>query len=234
VPSTKSRHGRRAAHSDCRDAEARCRCHAQQSRPGGPSSDATVVARQQRLGGDFALRGGSLVLTEGMPVIELLPRYPTLLGEEGQLHVEQFARNICNIHFSSSDRTVADAWARYWRQNWRISACEPEPIDALVPIENGDEEEVPSETRRGRPPPTVAQIRRDLMEAIDQLGGELRDRQHRIEIDTYDPTSDEVRLGLASRVFRLFHRIAGAPELWTNEMGPHVLRSMIDARIVIA
>src|SRR5204863_302436 len=75
---------------------------------------------------------------------------------------------------------------------------------------------------------------RGFVEAIDELGNELRDRQHRVEIDNYEPTADEVKLGLASRTFRLLRHLAADPDLWTNEMGPHVLRSMIDARIIIA
>jgi len=176
-----------------------------------------------------------LFLVEGMAVVDLLPGYPVDLSEEDQRHVEQWARNTWNIHWMTSDRTVADAWAKhFWRQNWRISACDPEPAES-PPLDEADEDAVePSEAGRGRREMTVAEIQRGFVAAVDTLGTELRSHQQRVEIDTYDATTDEVKFGLASRVFRLLRHVAADPDLWTNKLGPHVMRSMIDARIIIA
>lgn len=135
----------------------------------------------------------------------------------------------------TSDRTVADAWAKhFWRQNWRVSACDPEPTVTPPLDESGDDEAEPSEEGRGRRETTVAEIQRGFVAAVDALGTELRAHQYRVEIDTYEATTDEVKLGLASRVFRLLRHVAADPDLWTNTLGPHVIRSMTDARIIIA
>ena len=53
-------------------------------------------------------------------------------------------------------------------------------------------------------------------------------------LDTHESTADEVKLGLASRQFRLLRHLVADPSLWTNEMAPHLLRSMIDLRIIVA
>jgi Family of unknown function (DUF5677) len=182
-----------------------------------------------------AFKHEKIVLQRGMEVIDLLPKYPTGLNEEEQLHVEQWNRNMWNVHQMTSDRTIANAWVtHFWKQNWRISACTPEPNVPLPLAEADAGEDPPSEEGRGHRQPTVAETQRGFVEAIDALGRELRAAQQRVDIDVYRPTPDEVKLGLASRMFRLLRHVASDPDLWTNEMGPHALRPMIDARITIA
>jgi hypothetical protein len=196
---------------------------------GRPSSQARTIPVAR------AFKYDKLVLTRDLEVVGLLPKYPTELTVEEQLHVEQWNRTMWNILQSTSDRTVADPWVQhFWRQNWRVSACEPEPTDASTweQLDEPDEERVVENP--GPRPPTVGEVRRGFIEAIDALGQRLREHQFRIEIDTYEPTSDEVKLGLASRLYRLLRRFAADPDLWTNEMGPHILRSIIDARIIVA
>ena len=177
---------------------------------------------------------GRLHLLRDMEIVELLPKYPGGLSEEDQLHVEQWGRATFNIVGMTSDRTVTDAWCRYfWRQSWKISACEPEPD--FAPPE--DDTEISTEAiaqDRISPEPTVSQLQVALVEAINALGEDLRALQRRVEVDLYNPTPDEVKLGLASRMFRLLRQLAVDVDLWTNEMGPHVLRSMIDSRITVA
>jgi hypothetical protein len=170
-------------------------------------------------------------------MLDLLPRYPTGLNEEEQLEVEQWTRATWQAHWVSSDRSVADAWAKhFWRRNWQVSACDPQLTEPPPPLDEPDEDadQTPSEVGRGQREPTIAEIRRAFLNAIDALGDELREHQHQVEMDIYDPTADEVRLGLASRVFRLLRHFASNPDHWTNTLGPHLLRSMIDARIIIA
>jgi Family of unknown function (DUF5677) len=178
---------------------------------------------------------GKLHFADGRDIVELLRKYPTYLDREHQLRVEQWARATWNAFGMMFKREVAEAWCRhFWEQNWKISSCDPEPEASPPPTEDEAPEERPSEADRGRRPPTVSEVQRGFVQAVDTLGDALRQEQHRIEIDLYDRTPDEVKLGLASRMFRLLRHFAADPDLWTNEMGPHVFRSLIDARIVVA
>jgi hypothetical protein len=112
----------------------------------------------------------------------------------------------------------------FWRQNWRISACDPEPAVSPPLGEGGEDAVEPSEEGRERREATVPGIQRGFVAAVDALGTELRKHEQRVEIDTYEPTTDEVKLGLGSRMFRLLRHVAADPDLWTNKLGPHVIR----------
>jgi len=196
---------------------------------GRPSSQVRMIPVAR------AFKHGKLFLAQGMEVVELLPKYPTGLTEDEQLHVEQWNRTTWNIQLMTSDRSVADPWVRhFWRQNWRVSSCDPAPLNAtdVAQLEESDDQPVVEST--GPEPPTLGEVRRGFIEAIDELGKHLREYQLRADIDIYEPTSDEVKFGLASRMYRLLRRFAADPDLWTNDMGPHILRSMIDARIIAA
>jgi hypothetical protein len=196
---------------------------------GRPSSQVRMIPVAR------GFKHGKIFLTRGMEVVDLLSKYPTGLNEEDQLHVEQWNRNMWNIHQATSDPTIARAWVRhFWKQNWQISACAPAPSVPPPLDETEPEEGVPSEEGRGRRQPTVAEMQQGFVRAINGLGKDLRAVQRRAEIDIYNPTPDEVKLGLASRMFRLLRHLAFDPDLWTNEMGPHALRPMIDARIITA
>lgn len=199
--------------------------------PGGRASSQLRLLPIARL-----LKHGRMHFAADLPTIDLLPQYPNGLTHDEQLQVEQWARATWNAVASLGDRDVGRGWAMYfWRQNWRISACERTPGNAGEDLADEDDDySLPTDS--GQPPPatTVYEARNGFLTAIDALGADLRDVQRRLDIDLYQPTADEVKLGLASRMFRLLRHLVASPRLWTNELGPHVLRSMVDARIIIA
>jgi hypothetical protein len=197
---------------------------------GRPSSQVRMIPTAR------GFKHGRIFLVRGMEVIDLLPGYPADLTTEEQLHVEQWNRATSGARLAAEDSTHADAWAKhFWRQNWRISRCDPTPTSTPPSEDEQTEGESPrSEAPSDGMSAPVAELQRDFVRAINTLGEELRERQHHIEFDIYDPTADEVKIGLASRAFRLLRHVASSPSLWTNAMGPHVLRAMIDLRIVSA
>ncbi len=181
---------------------------------------------------------GKLHFREGMTIVDLLPRYPTELSTTDQLQVEQWARASSVAFLAMEDTTIADEWVRYfWRHSYEISACERPPTSPPAAEEQSEHEEegLEGESRdEPTPPASLGDLRSAFLTAVDELGQGLRGLQQRAPIDTHESIPDEVKLGLASRQFRLLRHFVADPSLWTNQMAPHFVRSMIDVRIVVA
>ncbi len=79
---------------------------------------------------------------------------------------------------------------------------------------------------------TALEIRDGFKKALAKLGNELKGLQEQAELDLHFPTKDEVKLGLASRQFRLLYRLVEDPHLWSTELGPLVVRPIIETNIV--
>jgi len=179
---------------------------------------------------------GKLHIASGLAITDLLPRYPSQLDTAEQLRVEQWARTASMAFLAMQDTTLADEWVTYfWRHSYEISSCEPPPMRPPA-AEEGDnqEDEAGQQESHGKTPSSPSDISTSFLAAVDGLGQEIRVLQQQAALDTHESTTDEVKLGLASRQFRLLRRLVADPWLWTNEMAPHVLRSMIDLRIVVA
>jgi hypothetical protein len=78
----------------------------------------------------------------------------------------------------------------------------------------------------------IALVHQRSTAAIRALGDALRERQHEIDVDPSEPEPSEVRLGLASRQWRLLSYIATDPLLWNQERAAFVLRAIVDTHIV--
>jgi hypothetical protein len=196
---------------------------------GRPSSQLRMIPVARMFAHD------KLHLRQGMEIIDLLPRYPTGLDTEGQLRVEQWARTASLAFAAMEDTTVADRWVAYfWRHSYDVSPCEPAPRSVPAPDDDDETEDEGMAVPVGdaKPPLRLGEARDGFLAAIDELGQALRALQQQAPIDTFEPTPDEVKLGLASRQFRLLRRFVSDPHLWTNEMAPHLVRSMVDIRIV--
>jgi hypothetical protein len=184
------------------------------------------------------IKHGKLYFAEGMKITELLPDYPTRLSTADQLHVEQWARATSLTRLASEDSTIAQTWVTYfWRHSYEIAPCEEPPTQPPAPEEHDEQDDgqMPREPPRERSAPaSLAEVRRRLFAAVDELGQGLQVLQQQATLDTHETTADEIKLGLASRQFRLLRRLIADPSLWNNEMAPHMLRSMIDVRIILA
>jgi hypothetical protein len=127
----------------------------------------------------------------------------------------------------------AREWAEYfWRQNWKLAPCEF-IRDAYVPPTEDDEsveEELPEGSRRLE----IDRVHEQWTGALRKLGRSLRERQMQAELDLWEPTGDEVRLGLAARAFRLLYELIDDPNMWGTTGAAHSVRSIIDTRIVTA
>ena len=156
---------------------------------------------------------------KGMPTVDLLPRYPVDLSAEEQQQVEAFVRASMMAQFGMRDSLKAHLWPQhFWRQNYSLAICKP--------VERG----VPAGTiATDAPSLNVLQAR--MQEAAAQIQRYLRELQHRVPVDIYDPRKDEVLLGLFARTSRLLVLFLEDPHLWARDVGSILLRCLADTAI---
>jgi hypothetical protein len=159
--------------------------------------------------------------------------YPSGLDEDGRQKVRASMRAMYNM-LGGDEFAPARAreWAEYfWRQNWRLSPCEFSP-EAYVPPD--DEESVEEDLPEGSRGLEIERVHERWTGALKKLGSSLRDRQMQARLDLWEPTADEVRLGLAARAYRLLYEVIDDPNMWGTTGAAHIVRSIIDTRIVTA
>lgn len=159
--------------------------------------------------------------------------YPDGLDDEGRQKTLGFIRATYNLLGSETFAPpLAQQWATdFWRQNWKLSPCNFDLGGVVIP----EDEEEPEEQMLPSVDPrlVIERVHTAWTGALDKLGAELHARQMRAELDLWDPTADEVRLGLASRQFRLFYELIDDPNQWTATGAAHILRSLIETRITV-
>lgn len=186
------------------------------------------------------VKAGKLHMAPDIETVELLGKYPAYLDRDDRARVESFARASWNslVGITDDGAVAVHEWSSYfWRRSYEISPC----VSAESEIDQDDlgfdeESELPERDDVGVPDaePSLGDLRMAFSEAMNHLGDELRQLQSDAVLDTYNATTDEVKLGLASRAFRLLRSFLLTPLWWTNEMAPHLIRSLIDERIVVA
>lgn len=178
------------------------------------------------------MKNGKILISAAVDSFSLWPKYPTGLSEDEQKRVEAGTRAMYNMVGAQikSPSGETDAWPGYfWRQGWKISVCEFG--EAPPELQNDDADDG---IAREQPRPTVREVRDSFAEVLDKLASDLRAAQARAEPDLYEPIADEVRFGLASRLLRLANRVFTTPDLWDPELTPHLLRPIVDGRILLS
>jgi hypothetical protein len=160
-----------------------------------------------------------LFFAKGLPVVDLLPKYPVNLTEEEQYHVESVARST--ISMTIQQRTAQGIpleWPRYfWNHNFDLLPCQPSERKVV----GGDPVSVPDGkviTDRLQENGTAAR------QYLEQVRTKLR-------IDLYDPRRDEVLFGLFARLTRLYVLMAEDPFLWARDVSGIMLRPLAETAI---
>ena len=186
-------------------------------------------------------KAGKLHFLQDVETAELLPKYPTYLDKDDRSKVESFVRATWNSFQNITDDGTAEIpeWCQYfWQRSYEISSCLPfdRDLDKETLEELHDEDELLEKDHSDevKNEPSVSDLRTAFIEATQGLGETLRRRQSEAMLDIFSAEEDEVKLGLASRAFRLLRHFLLTPSWWTNEMAPHLLRSLVDERIVVA
>jgi hypothetical protein len=159
-----------------------------------------------------------LFIFKGLPVADLLGKYPGGLSEDEQYHVESVARNTINITMQQRPSPGLWAWPKYfWRHNYDLLPCQPTErrVVAGDPVSPKEGEAIIERLRKN-----ASAVR----EYLEQLRSKLR-------VDLYDPSRGEVLFGLFARLTRLYVLMAEDPFLWARDVSGIMLRPLADTVI---
>jgi hypothetical protein len=165
---------------------------------------------------------GRLHVPAGSDIPDLFSRYPKHLTDEERAKTEPTIRSTFGAMLDlDGDGEVRREWCRrFWRSNWSLYACiAPEPAPHARGVRPDREQ--------------VATVLRSFREAASDLKDRFEQAALRADPDLYEPDRHEVLSGIAARVIRLVEGAIGAPLLWTDEYGASVMRSVIEAKILI-
>ncbi len=71
------------------------------------------------------MKNGKIHISDKIRAVDLLPKYPSGLDEDGRKTVEAMSRAMW---LGMPDVEAGMAWVEhFWKQNWQISTCEPWP-----------------------------------------------------------------------------------------------------------
>lgn len=168
------------------------------------------------------VKAGRLHIPAESDMPDLFSRYPEHLTEEERAKTEPTIRATFGAMLDlDGDAELRREWCRrFWRTNWSLYACiSPEP----------------AAQHRGAAPDReqVTAVLRNFSAAADDLRERFEKVALRVDPDLYEPDRYEVLTGIAARVIRLVEGATGAPLLWTDEYGASLMRSVIEAKILI-
>jgi uncharacterized protein DUF5677 len=154
-------------------------------------------------------------------------RYPMQTTPDESAKVETFIRATFGAVEGLMEEQVGNdpdkpTWAQsFWRSNWRMFTCRRRDVTSAAPqIGDGDRATIESAYREMR-----SDVK-DLQERFTQLANVT-------DPDIYNPDRYEVLTGIVARVLRYLNTYIGYPPLWTMEHGAPLLRSTVEARIIV-
>lgn len=182
-----------------------------------PGKD-TFAGRTRAIPLNRLFKHKKLFIAKGLPVVDLLPKYPSGLTEQEQRHVESFARSTLGMLVQQRAASEPLSWPKYfWRHNYDILPCRPteQRVAGAEPVSPTDAEKLADVLRQNA---TAAK------QYIDQLRTTLR-------VDLYDPRRDEVLFGLFARLSRIYVLMSEDPFLWARDVSGIMLRPLAETAI---
>lgn len=170
-------------------------------------------------------------LTLTAEMVDLMKRYPRSLDDDERAKVESLIRasTLSMVSLPGAPNGTS-GWTRaFWRQNRTLSPCE-----RSAPLALTDEDEPELDLDTEAPKLLTSAVSTGFVDSVEGLERNLRGLQDQVELDLYEPVTDEVKMGLASRQVRLLRRFVEQPSGWTTERSAHALRPMVDTRILAA
>ncbi len=164
------------------------------------------------------IKHGKLHVPYGMPVVELLSKYPHECNEDQKSQVQFLARTTVNLIFMMNDLYTNSEWQKYfWRHNYDLSVCKPFFFKAREskPLKEDD----------------LSKLNSILEQNIAILELYVNDLVNKIKIDLYEPQKEEIFFGLFSRIIRLYCLIAEDFNLWAKDTSGIMLRCLTDVAI---
>lgn len=164
------------------------------------------------------LKHRKIFFSDTLQVIQAIPKYPHECDEHEKFMLESMARSAINMSIQERKDLVGFPWSRYfWRHNYNLTPCRERDIQLRCARQvSKDQSRIIQEVLRHN-----AQT---ATEYVTVLRSQYRP-------DLYDPSKDEVLLGLFSRVTRLFVLMMENPSLWARDTGGIMLRCLADSAI---
>ena len=154
---------------------------------------------------------------------KLLVKYPYQLTTEEKEKCERLSVLTLNMYINSPNGSIKREfqWSKhFWRQNLKLSPCNTE-----VFIRNNDAIEITQEF--------IDDLNKYTNDNIKLLKRYLYEKLKDFEYDLYDPSKDEVIIGLFARIIRLYIIFLKAPELWTRDVSNIFIRCILDSTITL-
>lgn len=149
----------------------------------------------------------------------LLPKYPVNCSEDEQYRVQQFARITMNQTFMIADRYKSRQWPKYfWQHNLDLVPCHP--VEGSLKKGDLNEDKEIHELQNSLWENCII-----LIKYIDKIGMQYK-------YDLYNPVQDEIKLGLFSRIVRLYISFISNPFLWTRDLSGVMLRCIGETTII--
>ena len=165
------------------------------------------------------VNSGKVHFFRGLPVAELLPKYPDRCSAEERSMVESFVRASLGAGLLGQERLKED-WPKYfWTHNYDLAPCKPRTLN----VGGGDpvtcEEVTWLET-------IIANNATKARTYLDQLAMRLR-------YDLYRPEDGEILHGLFARSVRLYLLVFENPSLWARDVAGIFIRSLVETAITL-
>jgi len=152
-------------------------------------------------------------------LVEILPKYPVNCSEEEQYKVQSYARTILNLNHMTEKRYKRNKWAKYfWRHNLDLVPCYP--INRSLKEGDLSKDDKIKDLQKRLWDNSVI-----LMKYVDKIGMQYK-------YDLYDPKTDEIKLGLFSRIVRLYISFISNPFFWTQDLAGIFLRCIGETTII--
>jgi len=158
-----------------------------------------------------------ICLPKSLDIIEMLPKYPHGLTDEDRAHCESFGRNLLNLMIQDNIRDLV--WSKYfWRRNFELSPCENLDDNKIFMEKKIDEKWLDN-----------------IYKICENNTNIINEYMNRVVasyvIDLYSPETDEIVLGLFSRIIRLTSLILTNSLLWSYDLSRILLRCLSDTTI---
>jgi hypothetical protein len=162
-----------------------------------------------------------LFLNKGMEIIDLLPKYPSKCTDDEKYRVQSFARIQMNLEYTTNERYKDKLWPKYfWRHNYDLIPCVPTEIN------------ISEENRISKEDSTI--LSENIENNSHTAANYLSKLGMQYKYDLYDPTKDEILLGLFSRLTRLYIVFITGMNLWSRDISGIFLRCYTDTAITFS
>ena len=166
-------------------------------------------------------KAGRFHITFESDLPDLLSRYPHRMKDDDERAMtESMIRASFGGVSAMDDDDSRVEWAKtFWRSNWSLYVCiQPEALATVSSADSGS---------------TLSEVVEHFATQTKEIRESFNGIALKVDPDLYAPDRYEVLTGITARAVRLVEGAVGSPRLWTDEYGAGVLRSLVEAKILV-